>query len=542
MRVHVGERALTAWLLLDVSASMTFGTADRRKADVAEGVALAIGHVATRRGNRLGVIAVGGGEPRILRPRQGRLGVLGLLHELRAEPEADGAGPTGLADALSRCAALARARGFVAVVSDFRGPRDWVAPLQRLRARQGVLAIEIVDPREQTLPAVGDLWMVDPETGRQIQVNTNRRAIRRRFAEARGRRARRGRRRDAQRGRRPSRAVDGRRLAAYPGWAPPALGGDHARKAQPVTFQEPTVLVGLVLVPLAAIAYLMIQRRRTREAAAFASPALMPNVLTRRPGWRRHVPPALALLALARPRRRARPARAQHRRAAAAGDGDHGHRRVGLDGGHRRLAEPARGGDQGGPYAGRRAARQLPARHGHVLRRRAAGRAARHRSRAGEGRARPARGRRRHRDGRRARPRPRGRARPRAQPGRRRRAPAARDRRPALGRQEHVGRPAAARGRRARPAAEDPDQHRGARDRRGLRRGAGTVRAAPADRRPAGPRDAAPDRPHDAAGARSRPRTPTSCARSTPGSARGCRARRSSRRSPRRSPAARSCS
>ena len=57
VRVHVGERALTAWLLLDVSASMTFGTADRRKADVAEGVALAIGHVATRRGNRLGVVA-----------------------------------------------------------------------------------------------------------------------------------------------------------------------------------------------------------------------------------------------------------------------------------------------------------------------------------------------------------------------------------------------------------------------------------------------------------------------------------------------------
>ena len=47
VRVHVGERALTTWLVLDVSASMTFGTADRRKADVAEGVALAVGHVAT---------------------------------------------------------------------------------------------------------------------------------------------------------------------------------------------------------------------------------------------------------------------------------------------------------------------------------------------------------------------------------------------------------------------------------------------------------------------------------------------------------------
>ena len=61
VRVHVGERALTSWLVLDVSASMQFGTADRRKADVAEGVALAIGHVATRRGNRLGVLGVGAG-------------------------------------------------------------------------------------------------------------------------------------------------------------------------------------------------------------------------------------------------------------------------------------------------------------------------------------------------------------------------------------------------------------------------------------------------------------------------------------------------
>src|SRR5205085_7913588 len=83
VRVHVGERALTAWLVLDVSASMKFGTADRRKTDVAEGVALAVGHVATRRGNRLGVVAIGGGEPRIVRPRQGRLGLLALRSELR---------------------------------------------------------------------------------------------------------------------------------------------------------------------------------------------------------------------------------------------------------------------------------------------------------------------------------------------------------------------------------------------------------------------------------------------------------------------------
>ena len=58
VRVHLAERVMTTWLVLDTSPSMTFGTADRRKADVAEGAALAIGHVATRRGNRLGVVDV----------------------------------------------------------------------------------------------------------------------------------------------------------------------------------------------------------------------------------------------------------------------------------------------------------------------------------------------------------------------------------------------------------------------------------------------------------------------------------------------------
>src|SRR4051794_17371808 len=120
VRVHVGERALTCWLVLDVSASMTFGTADRRKADVAEGVALTVGHVATRCGNRLGVVAFGDAEARVLKPRQGRLGLLGLLSELRREPAADGAGGTSVGAGVTHAAALARARGLVVVVSDFR--------------------------------------------------------------------------------------------------------------------------------------------------------------------------------------------------------------------------------------------------------------------------------------------------------------------------------------------------------------------------------------------------------------------------------------
>jgi len=188
VRVHIGERAMTAWLVLDVSASMQFGTALRRKADVAEGVALAVGHVATRRGNRLGVVAFGEGSPRVLRPQQGRLGLLGLLAELRQADQAAAAAHPGqsasLADAVQSMGAIARARGLVVVVSDFRGARAWEAPLRALRARHGVLAIEIRDPRELELPAMGDLWMVDPETGQQLVVNTSRRSVRERFKQA----------------------------------------------------------------------------------------------------------------------------------------------------------------------------------------------------------------------------------------------------------------------------------------------------------------------------------------------------------------------
>jgi uncharacterized protein (DUF58 family) len=184
VRVNLAERVLVTWLLLDCSPSMHFGTADRRKADVAEGVAIAIGHVATRRGNRLGMITFGAPKPTLLPPHQGRAGLLGLLEALQREPTVEGGGATSLGDALARAGSVARQRGVVVIVSDFRGPLDWRKPLLRLMSRHDVIAIEVRDPREQELPNVGDLWLVDPETGRQVRVDTRSSSLRERFAEA----------------------------------------------------------------------------------------------------------------------------------------------------------------------------------------------------------------------------------------------------------------------------------------------------------------------------------------------------------------------
>ena len=186
VRVQLAERVLVTWLVLDTSPSMRFGTADRRKADVAEGVAIALGHVATRRGNRLGVVTFGDASPKTVPVRQGRLGLLGLLAALRGKEEhGDGrVGATSLGAAVSRAAALARQRSLVVVVSDFRGPLDWRRPMLQLADRHAVLAVEIRDPREQELPNAGELWLVDPETGRQLRVDTRNAKLRSRFAQA----------------------------------------------------------------------------------------------------------------------------------------------------------------------------------------------------------------------------------------------------------------------------------------------------------------------------------------------------------------------
>jgi len=66
-----------------------------------------------------------------------------------------------------------------------------------------------------------------------------------------------------------------------------------------VTFADPYLLVTLVAIPLGLILYVVVARRARRAARAAANPALWPNLMPRRPGWRRHVPPALLLLALA---------------------------------------------------------------------------------------------------------------------------------------------------------------------------------------------------------------------------------------------------
>ena len=97
--------------------------------------------------------------------------------------------PAALADALVHLRKIAGQPGLVVLVSDLREQDGWTAALRALRARHSVLVVEPHDPREGTLPAVGHLALVDPETGELVEVGHLRPPLREEFAriEAEGR-------------------------------------------------------------------------------------------------------------------------------------------------------------------------------------------------------------------------------------------------------------------------------------------------------------------------------------------------------------------
>lgn len=184
VRDPVADHELDLWLLADVSASQHFGTTRREKREVVVGLAAAFGFPATRLANRVGAVVVGGGAVATIPASAGRTRFLALLHRVLTTSAFEGEGRTDLAGALRQLDGLARRRGVVVVISDFRCPTGWEAALGRLGARHDLVVAEVVDPRELELPRLGVLTLVDPETGRSRTVDTSRARLRAAFAHA----------------------------------------------------------------------------------------------------------------------------------------------------------------------------------------------------------------------------------------------------------------------------------------------------------------------------------------------------------------------
>ncbi len=183
VREYVEDREVTAWLLLDRTASMGFGPVDRQKSLVLAEIATTLAHVLARGGNRIGAALFDGGIQTIP-PGHGRNQVLritqALLQPATPRPKGD---TTDLGVLLKAALGLARRRSLLVIVSDFISEPGWDKHLALLSRRHDVVAIQVVDPRESELPSVGMVYVEDAETGEQIFVDTNDPAFRARLRE-----------------------------------------------------------------------------------------------------------------------------------------------------------------------------------------------------------------------------------------------------------------------------------------------------------------------------------------------------------------------
>ena len=176
------DRDMNAWFLVDLSPSSDFGSARVNKRDLSTQFVAALARLLSQHGNRTGAMIYGSTVDTIIPPRCDRRHVLHLLHRLRHRPVLGAVGPTRLDVLLGRAAETIKLRSAVFLVSDFISEPGWEKPLAQLAQRHDVVAVQVSDPLEQTLPDLGLITMEDPETGEQLFVDTGDIGFRARFA------------------------------------------------------------------------------------------------------------------------------------------------------------------------------------------------------------------------------------------------------------------------------------------------------------------------------------------------------------------------
>jgi uncharacterized protein (DUF58 family) len=190
IRQTVADRELESWLVVDLSPSMDFGTGQTEKRELVLAAITAVVHLTVRGGNRVGAVVGNGQQSYVIPARAGRAHARHLVRRIAQTPRAPQTGRNDLTDLLGQLRRPERRRGLVAVVSDFLdgatgdGPAPWERPLRALSERHQLLGIEVLDPRELELPAAGLVTFVDPETGRQLEVQTSDATLRAQYAAA----------------------------------------------------------------------------------------------------------------------------------------------------------------------------------------------------------------------------------------------------------------------------------------------------------------------------------------------------------------------
>ncbi len=180
VKIFEEERELTVMLVVDFSRSGQFGTATAMKNDIAAEICAVLAFSAIKNNDKVGLILFTDHIEKFVPPKKGRAHILRIIRELISfEPTSAG---TNIRQALEYLNHVHKKRTIAFVISDFID--DGYDQILRIISRKhDVIAVELSDPREETLPDAGLIKMTDAESGRERWIDTSDQRLRAAFVQ-----------------------------------------------------------------------------------------------------------------------------------------------------------------------------------------------------------------------------------------------------------------------------------------------------------------------------------------------------------------------
>ncbi|MBQ3153544.1 MAG: DUF58 domain-containing protein [Bacteroidaceae bacterium] len=171
VKVFEEERELTVMLLVDVSESLSFGTACRTKRDMLTEIAATLAFAAIQNNDKIGVIFFSDRVEKFIPPQKGKKHILYIIRELLGfEPESR---KTDIKIPLEFLTNAIKKRCTAFILSDFITGSDYTNALTIANRKHDVVAIQVYDRRVAELPKVGLMKMLDAESGDEVYVDTS---------------------------------------------------------------------------------------------------------------------------------------------------------------------------------------------------------------------------------------------------------------------------------------------------------------------------------------------------------------------------------
>ena len=184
IKVYEEERELTMMLLVDVSASRSFGSTSHTKKNVITEIAAVLAFSAAQNNDKVGCIFFSDKIEKFIPPKKGKSHILMIIRELlQFKPESN---RTALSEAVRYLTNVNKKRCTTFILSDFINARSDRAlaedALKFATGKHDLVGIRVWDPREAELPDVGIVELEDSETGRKVWVDTSSRRVREHYA------------------------------------------------------------------------------------------------------------------------------------------------------------------------------------------------------------------------------------------------------------------------------------------------------------------------------------------------------------------------